>query len=167
MIEIMPVGGFREVGKNCTAIKVDDEVVIIDMGLHLQHYIDYTQDEDDVDMSLNKLIEIKAVPDVSLIESWIPLTKAICISHAHLDHVGAVPFLAPKFKCAIHGTPYTIEVLKALMVDKEVRVNNKLVVHDINSVFKVSENIKNRIHKRYTFSRARRYLLSCIQNMGR
>ncbi len=142
MIEIMPIGGFREVGKNCTAIKVDNEVVIFDMGLHLQHYIDYTGDDDDADLSLNKLIEIKAVPDINLIEDWIPLTKAICISHAHLDHVGAVPFLASKFKCAIHGTPYTMEVLKALIADKEIRVQNKLISHDINSMFKVSDNLK-------------------------
>ncbi len=142
MIEIMPVGGYREVGKNCTAIRVDDEVVIIDMGLHLQHYIDYTGDDDDVDLSLNKLIEIKAVPNIGLIEDWIPLTKAICISHAHLDHVGAVPFLASKFKCAIHGTPYTMEVLKTLIADKEIKVHNKLISHDINSMFKVSDNIK-------------------------
>ena len=142
MIEIMPVGGFREVGKNCTAVKVDDEVVIIDMGLHLQHYIDYTGDDDDADLSLDKLIEIKAVPDINLIADWIPLTKAICISHAHLDHVGAVPFLAAKFKCAIHGTPYTMEVLKALIVDKDIRVNNRIVTHDVNSMFKVSDNIK-------------------------
>jgi len=142
MIEIMPVGGFREVGKNCTAVKVDDEVIIIDMGLHLQHYIDYTGDDDDADLSLNKLIEIKAVPDINLIADWIPLTKAICISHAHLDHVGAVPFLASQFKCAIHGTPYTMEVLKALIADKNIRVNNKIVSHDVNSMFKVSDNIK-------------------------
>ena len=81
MIEICTVGGYDEVGRNMTAIKVDNEVVILDMGLHLQHYIDYTQDDDDADLSLNKLIEIKAVPDISVIEDWIPLTKAICISH--------------------------------------------------------------------------------------
>jgi len=142
MIEIMPIGGFREVGKNCTAVKVDDEVIILDMGLHLQHYIDYTQDEDDVDMSLPKLIAIKAVPDITLIEDWIPLTKAICISHAHLDHVGAVPFLAHKFKCPVHATPYTIEVLKALIADKDIKVPNRLMSHDINSMFKVSDNIR-------------------------
>jgi len=142
MIEIMPVGGFREVGKNCTAIKIDDDVIIIDMGLHLQHYIDYAQDEDDVDLSLNKLIEIKAVPDISLIEDWLPLVKAVCISHAHLDHLGAVPFLASKFKCPIHGSPYTMEVLKSLIDDKEIKVANKLVSHEINSMFKVSDYVK-------------------------
>jgi ribonuclease J len=142
MIEILPIGGFREVGKNCTAVKVDDEVIVIDMGLHLQHYIEYTQDDDEVDLSTNKLISIKAIPDISIMEEWIPLTKAICISHAHLDHVGAAPFLAHKFKCPIHGTPYTIEVLRALIEDKEVKLPNKLMSHDINSMFKVSDNIK-------------------------
>ncbi|HEY9703054.1 MAG TPA: MBL fold metallo-hydrolase, partial [Allocoleopsis sp.] len=142
MIEIMPIGGYREVGKNCTAVKVDDEVIVIDMGLHLQHYIDYTGDEDEVDLSLHKLIDIKAVPDINLMGDWIHKTKAICISHAHLDHVGAAPFLLQKFHCPVHGTPYTIEVLKALIEDKEIKVSNKLVSHDVNSMFKVSDNIK-------------------------
>lgn len=141
MIEIMPVGGYREVGKNCTAVKVDDEVIILDLGLHLQNYIHYTQD-DDVDLSHHKLMEIEAVPNIKCIEHWIPKVKAICISHAHLDHVGAAPFLASQFHCPIHGTPYTIEVLKVLLEDKEIRIPNKLIAHDINSTFKVSDNIK-------------------------
>ncbi|HIH31312.1 TPA: MBL fold metallo-hydrolase [Candidatus Woesearchaeota archaeon] len=142
MIEIMPVGGYREVGRNCTAVKVDDEVIVLDLGLHLQNYIHYTQDEDEVDLSYKKLIEIEAVPDITEIEHWMPMVKAICISHAHLDHIGAAPFLASKFKCPIHGTPYTIEVLKVLLEDKEIKINNKLVAHEVNSIFKVSDNIK-------------------------
>ena len=43
MIEIIPVGGYSEIGKNMTAIKVDDEVVILDMGIHLPNYIEYTE----------------------------------------------------------------------------------------------------------------------------
>lgn len=138
----MPVGGYREVGRNCTAVKVDDEVIVLDLGLHLQNYIHYTQDEDEVDLSYKKLIEIEAVPDITEIEHWMPMVKAICISHAHLDHIGAAPFLASKFKCPIHGTPYTIEVLKVLLEDKEIKINNKLVAHEVNSIFKVSDNIK-------------------------
>ena len=46
MIEIIPIGGYSEVGRNCTLIKVDNEAVIIDMGLHLEHYIKFTEDED-------------------------------------------------------------------------------------------------------------------------
>ena len=45
MIEIYCVGGFNEVGKNCVAVKVDDEVVIFDMGLQMDKYIRYTEEE--------------------------------------------------------------------------------------------------------------------------
>jgi len=141
MIQIMPVGGFREVGKNCTAVRVDDEVIILDMGLHLQNYINYTEDED-AEISFEILSDIKAIPNIRYIEQWMPLVKAICISHGHLDHVGAVPFLADKFKCPIHGTRYTIEILKALADDKEIAIHNQLVSHSVNSVFTVSKNIK-------------------------
>ena len=44
-IEICTVGGYDEVGKNCTMIRVDDEAIIIDMGLHLPNYIRYTEEE--------------------------------------------------------------------------------------------------------------------------
>ena len=142
MIEVMPIGGYREVGRNCTAVKVDDEVIILDAGLHMQHYVAYTQDEDDVDLSYDTLRKIHAVPDIEHLGAWKPLVKAICISHAHLDHVGAMPFLASQFKCPIYGTPYTIEVLKALAEDKGIHMHNKLCPHDVNSSFKISEKIK-------------------------
>ena len=46
MIEILAVGGYNEVGKNCTAINIDGEVLIIDLGIHLENYIKLTEDED-------------------------------------------------------------------------------------------------------------------------
>jgi len=39
MIEIRTVGGYQNVGKNMTAIKVDDVVIIFDMGVDLGNYI--------------------------------------------------------------------------------------------------------------------------------
>ncbi len=43
-IEICAVGGFSESGRNMTAVKVDDEVVILDMGLHMPKYISITEE---------------------------------------------------------------------------------------------------------------------------
>ena len=59
-IEIMAVGGFGEVGKNMTAVKIDDEVVIFDMGLHLPNYIKYTEEEEAelVKFSRKELIKV-------------------------------------------------------------------------------------------------------------
>jgi len=68
--------------------------------------------------------------------------KAICISHAHLDHVGALPFFMGKFKVPIHGTKFTIEVLKALLKDKKKSPTTDLVVHPENAQFKISKNLR-------------------------
>ena len=112
MIEIRAIGGYREVGKNMTAVRVDDEVVIFDMGLHLPNYIAITESEEGDVFKYNKdmLIQAHAIPDDSLIEDWKHLVKAIVISHAHLDHVGAVPFMASKYECPIITAPFTAHV---------------------------------------------------------
>ena len=38
-VEVIAVGGYEEVGKNMTTIKVGEDVVIFDMGIHLTVYI--------------------------------------------------------------------------------------------------------------------------------
>jgi ribonuclease J len=145
-LEIIPVGGFSEVGRNCTIVKVDDEAVMLDLGLHMDNYIAYTEvdvDEadDKRDMSPEALIKVNAVPDINRVKELLPLVKAICISHAHLDHLGAVPFLSNKFRADIHGTRYTIEVLKEMLENEGGKLRNNLIYHDVNSKFKVSKKI--------------------------
>ena len=98
MREIRAVGGYNEIGKNMTAIRVNGDVVIIDMGLHLGNYIRYTEDEDIVKVSGAELMKVGAIPDISIINDWKKDVKVIVATHAHLDHVGAVPYLANKFK---------------------------------------------------------------------
>ncbi|MBU0536132.1 MAG: RNase J family beta-CASP ribonuclease [Nanoarchaeota archaeon] len=140
-IEICTVGGYDEVGKNCTAIKVDDEVIILDMGLHLDKYIAYTEDEDVYDFSPKKLMEIGAVPNLDFISSWIGSTKAILSTHAHLDHIGAIPFLSNRFNAPIVTTPYAKAVLEAILADEKIDLKNEIKAVNPNSVYNVSKNI--------------------------
>ena len=46
-IEICAVGGYNQVGKNMTAINVDGEVVLLDMGLYLEEYIKHQEKTND------------------------------------------------------------------------------------------------------------------------
>ena len=55
MIEIRAVGGYNEIGKNMTAVKVGDDVVILDMGLNLDPYIQLTEEEDIIHIDTAKL----------------------------------------------------------------------------------------------------------------
>tara|TARA_Y100000294_G_scaffold167521_1_gene176753 strand:- start:2008 stop:3336 length:1329 start_codon:yes stop_codon:yes gene_type:complete len=142
MIEIYAVGGYNEVGKNCTAIDVDGEVLIIDLGIHLENYIRLTEDEDLVKINADKLMEVGAVPNISVLDNVKRNVKAIVIGHAHLDHVGAVPYVANKFNAPVICSPYTAEVLKNILKDDKIRINNDIKTLNLNSFYKISENIK-------------------------
>lgn len=143
MIKIIAIGGHSEIGRNCTAIEVDDEVVILDMGLHLENYINYTNDEDmNFAPSGEDLIRHDAVPNVNKIKHLWKKIKAIIVTHAHLDHIGAIPFLADRFPNAdIYGTPFSLEVLEAILHDEKINIENKLITRPVNSKFKLSKNI--------------------------
>ncbi len=142
MIEICAVGGYNEVGKNMTAIKIDDEVIICDMGIHLESYIKYTQDEDLILIKPDELIKVGAAPDISKIGAWKDKVKAIIPTHAHLDHVGAIPYLSNRFNAEIICTPFTAEVIKAIVRDEKIKLKNKIKELNPNSHLKISENIR-------------------------
>ncbi len=140
-LEICAVGGYNEVGKNMTAIRVDDEVVLIDMGLHLDPYIKYTEDDEQHVLSTAVLTNIGAIPDIKPIAEWKKMVKVIIPTHAHLDHVGAVPYLSNEFKAPIICTPFTAAVLEAICRDDKIKLNNKIKILNMNSIYKVSNKI--------------------------
>lgn len=143
-IEIKAIGGYAEVGKNMTAIKVDDEVVIIDMGLHLPNYIKITEEEGETVVKLKRsdLIKARAIPNDDIIKDWRDKVKAIVPTHAHLDHVGAIPYLASKYKFAdVVCTPFTAAVLRSILKDEKIKIPNKIKSINPNSKIKVSDKI--------------------------
>lgn len=141
MIEICSVGGYNEVGKNCTAIKIDDEVVICDLGLHLESYTNYTGDEDVVKINPKELIRVGAVPDITKIKDWQKKVVAIVPTHAHLDHIGAIPFIGNYFNAPIICTPFSAAVLRAILGDEKIGLRNKIIELKAGSSFRVSKNI--------------------------
>ena len=142
MIEITSVGGYNEVGKNCTAVKIGKDVFVLDIGIYLESYIKLTQDEDIVRHDASDLMEIGAIPDISSITDWKDNLRMILPTHAHLDHIGGIPYLAGKLKSPIMCTPFTSEVLRAIISDKEVKVGNKISSMSSNSIFNFSDDIK-------------------------
>ncbi|RME54664.1 RNase J family beta-CASP ribonuclease [Candidatus Woesearchaeota archaeon] len=141
VLEICAVGGYSEVGKNMTAVRYNNEVIILDMGLFLPKIISYEEEEGSREgLTKDDMIEIGAVPDISVIESWRMHVKAIVTTHCHLDHIGAMPYLASYYDAPIIGTPYTIEVLRRILKDEKIKLKNPLKVMTANSKIKLSEN---------------------------
>ncbi|MBL7055844.1 RNase J family beta-CASP ribonuclease [Candidatus Woesearchaeota archaeon] len=142
MIEIFAVGGYNDIGKNCTAIKVDDEIVIVDLGIHLENYIKLTEDDDLIKINPKNLMKAGAVPDISVLNKLKESIKAVVISHAHLDHLGAVPYLADDLKVPIFGTPFTIEVIKNILKEDRIKIESELRTLAPNSRCKITDNIE-------------------------
>jgi ribonuclease J len=140
-IEIKSIGGYSEIGKNMTAIRIDDEVVLCDMGIHLENYIAINEDDDVANIPLQTLIEKKAVPNISDLKDWKEKVKAIVPTHAHLDHIGAIPFMAREFDAPIICTPFTSAVLKRIIEDTKIPFENQIKVLNANSSIKISEKI--------------------------
>ena len=144
MIEICAVGGYDEIGKNMTAVKYGDEVVVIDMGLYLDSYIKYTEEagDDIIEISSKELAKVGAIPNDSVIKDWRSKVKAIIPTHAHLDHVGALTFLSNKYNAPILCTPFTSEVIKAISQDEKIKLKNEIKVLNVNSIYYISDKIK-------------------------
>ncbi|HIH15193.1 MAG: hypothetical protein QT08_C0008G0017 [archaeon GW2011_AR17] len=141
-IEFCAIGGYSEVGMNMCAFKINDEVIICDMGFYLPEVV-RLQDEEIVKTTLTRedLIHLHVVPNDAVIKDWRAKVKAIILPHCHLDHIGAVPHLAEAYDCPIFGSPYTIEVLKSILKDEGVKLKNKLRILNGNDSVKISENI--------------------------
>jgi ribonuclease J len=140
-IEFCAIGGYQEIGRHSCAIKVDDEVVILDLGLHMENYVKYTEDEDIEDITAKQLTLAHAVPDLSHISDWKEKIKAIIPSHAHLDHIGAIPFLGAELQVPIIATPFTIEVINATAQGQHIKLKNKFIRLNSNSSLKISSKI--------------------------
>ena len=141
-IEIRAVGGYKEVGKNMTAINIDGEVVVIDMGMHIPNWIRYTDDEDVIKLSRRGLIQAEAIPDDSLIYDLRDQVVAIIPTHAHLDHVAAIPFLSSRYECPIIATPFTNAVIQRICDDNHIKLRNELITLRPNHSMKLTDNIE-------------------------
>jgi len=139
-IQIFTVGGYQEIGRNMTAVKVDDDVIILDIGLHLEHYIQYSDDDNNI-LTVKTLGRAGAIPNVEPIEHLIKNVRAIIPSHAHLDHCGAIPFLANHFNAEVLCTPFTKNVLDAIITDQKKKLKKKIIGIPPNHKHKINENI--------------------------
>lgn len=146
MIEVCAVGGYYEIGRNMTAVKVDNDCFILDMGLNLSKYIELTEDEDVHDITEGQLLQAGAIPDDSSIEDWQSLVRAIIPTHAHLDHVGALPFMAHKYPAPIIATPFTQEIIKAIVKDDNLKLKNKTIALPSNKLHTIGNLTVECIH---------------------
>ena len=141
-MEICTVGGFEEVGKNMTAVKIGEDVILFDCGIYIPAVVELQEKENsEKAYSEKKLRSIGALPNDIVLDKmgWKNKVKAIVISHAHLDHLGGVPYVAGRYpKAKIFATPFTMAVLDRILEDEKINLANKRQIMNENSSYLIN-----------------------------
>ena len=93
-LQVVPLGGVGEFGSNCTVLRQGTDLVVIDAGLLFL---------EEQSLGVNFVI-----PDLSYIEERASEVRGILLTHAHEDHVGALPWLFDKVRVPVYGSDFTL-----------------------------------------------------------
>ncbi|MBP2173240.1 RNase J family beta-CASP ribonuclease [Methanococcus voltae] len=140
-LEVVAIGGYEEVGRNMTAVNIDGEIIIFDMGIRLDRIMIH-EDTDISKMHSLNLIEMGVIPDDTVMKNIEGEVKAIVLTHGHLDHIGAVTKLAHRYNAPVIGTPYTLELVKReILSEKKFDVRNPLITLENGNKLEITPNI--------------------------
>ncbi len=129
-IRITPLGGLGEIGGNITIFETQNEAILVDVGMSFPD-----EDMHGVDI---------LVPDFTYIREIKDKIKAVIITHAHEDHIGAMPYLYREMQFPIYGTPLPLAMIGNKFDEhhiKECRKHfvpvEKRKVYEIGNDFKI------------------------------
>ena len=98
VLSIIPLGGIGEIGMNSTVLECGDDIIVIDAGLMFP----------DPEMLGVDIV----IPDFIYLYENRHKVRAIVLTHAHEDHIGALPFLLRELNVPVYGTRLTLGFVK-------------------------------------------------------
>ena len=116
-VTITFLGGLGQIGRNCAAIETEGRIVVLDCGQMFGG-----DDLPGVDAVL---------PDLSYLIENANRVGAVIATHAHEDHIGALPYLLTHLSLPIYGSPFTLGMIDHKLRERGLQKNAELrPVHD-------------------------------------
>ncbi len=112
-LKIIPLGGLDEIGKNMTVIEYGNDMVVVDCGLAFP-------DDDMLGIDL-------VIPDTTYLKRNQKKLRGYLITHAHEDHIGALPYVLRELNAPVYGTRLTCGIIETKLAEhrmpSKVRLN--------------------------------------------
>ena len=119
-LQIIPLGGLGEIGKNMTVIRYSDEMVVVDGGLMFP-------EEEMLGIDI-------VIPDFSYLLENREALKGILLTHGHEDHIGAMPYIMRELDVPVYGSPLTLGLLQEKLKEAGLKSTNLNAVEPKNVV---------------------------------
>ncbi|MFP5503914.1 MAG: ribonuclease J [Candidatus Sericytochromatia bacterium] len=121
-IQIIPLGGLGEIGKNMWCIRSGDSIIVLDCGFGFP-----SEEMYGVDVVL---------PDYSYLLANASKVKGVFLSHGHEDHIGGLPFLLKQLNVPLYSTPLTLSLIEGKL--QEHGLLGKVALHRMQARDKVT-----------------------------
>jgi ribonuclease J len=108
----IPLGGLGEFGMNMMALRSGDDIIVIDAGLMFPE-----QELLGVDI---------VIPDITYLKQNKRMVRAIILTHAHEDHIGAIPYILGDLNVPIYGTQFTLALVRKKLEEHALLESAKL-----------------------------------------
>jgi ribonuclease J len=115
MLKIIPLGGLGEIGLNMMVFEYKNSLFVVDAGLMFPE--DYMLGVD------------YAIPDMEYLRQNKSRLAGVVLTHAHEDHIGALPHLLKISNVPVFGTPFTLGIVRHKLEEAGVLANASL--HEI------------------------------------
>jgi len=110
-IRVTPLGGLGEIGGNIMIFETEKEAILVDVGMS---FPDETMHGVDI-----------LIPDFSYLREIKNKVVGVIITHAHEDHIGAMPYLFKEMQFPIYGTPLPLAMIGNKFDEHHIKEHRK------------------------------------------